>query len=148
MPQAIEIVEVSPRDGLQNEAAPLATADKAGLIGRAIAAGARRLEVASFVNPKLVPQMADAEALLAMLERPPGVRFAGLVLNRRGLDRAIAAGVHEITFVIVATDTFSLRNQGCGTGEALREWRAVAGEARRAGLGVSAIIGAAFGCPF
>lgn len=144
----IDIVEVSPRDGLQSDAVTLSTAAKLGLIERLIAAGARRIEATSFVNPKRVPQMADADELMARLPRPDGVFYSGLVLNRRGLDRALAAGVDEVNFVVVATDTFNRRNQGAETAETLAVWADVAAAARRAGRKVSAVIGAAFGCPF
>jgi hydroxymethylglutaryl-CoA lyase len=144
----IDIVEVSPRDGLQSDALTITTEAKLGLIERLIAAGARRIEATSFVNPKRVPQMADADELMARLPRPAGVSYSGLVLNRRGLDRALAAGVDEVNFVVVATDTFNRRNQGTETAETLAVWAEVARAARRAGRKVSAVIGAAFGCPF
>jgi hydroxymethylglutaryl-CoA lyase len=144
----IEIVEVSPRDGLQNEETALSTADKVALIDRALACGLRRMEVTSFVNPARVPRLADAEAVLDALRDRPALQRIGLVLNRRGLDRAIAAGVDEINFVIVASDTFNRRNQGVATAETMSVWREVARDARAAGLGISAVLGAAFGCPF
>jgi len=144
----IQLVEVSPRDGLQNEAASLSTADKVALVDRALAAGLRRMEVASFVNPARVPNMADAEAVLAALRDRPGLRRIGLVLNRRGLDRAIAAWVDEINFVVVASETFNRRNQGATIAETLAVWWDVAAAARAAGLGATITIGAAFGCPF
>ena len=144
----IDIVEVSPRDGLQSDALTLSTEAKLQLIERLIAAGARRIEAASFVNPKRVPQMADADELMARLPRPAGVSYSGLVLNRRGLERALAAGVDEVNFVVVVTDTFNRRNQGAETSETLAVWSDVAAAARSAGSKVSAVIGAAFGCPF
>jgi len=144
----IEIVEVSPRDGLQNEGVQFSTAAKVTLIERLIAAGARRLEITSFVNPRRVPQMADADVLPGLLPRTPGVSYIGLVLNRRGLDRALAAGVHEVNAVVVASDTFAQRNQGMSSDETLREALAVVDAARAAGLIASVTIGAAFGCPF
>ena len=144
----IEIVEVAPRDGLQNDAAALSTGDKIALVDRALAAGLRRIEVASFVNPARVPGMADAEAVLEGLRDRPGLRRIGLVLNRRGLQRAIAAGVDEVNFVVVASETFNRRNQGVGTAETLAVWRDVAAAARAAGLACTVTIGAAFGCPF
>ena len=102
----VEIVEVSPRDGLQAEDVILSTEAKVGLIERAVVAGIRRIEVCSFVNPKRVPQMADAEAVLAALDlTDPDVTYVGLVLNRRGFDRAAEAGMREINCVAVATDT-------------------------------------------
>ena len=108
----IEIVEVSPRDGLQNEARILPTASKVELLERCVAAGARRIEAVSFARPSLVPQMADAEAVMASAPRRAGVSYIGLVLNERGLDRALAAGVDEINVVVPVTDAFCERNQG------------------------------------
>ncbi len=144
----IEIVEVAPRDGLQNERSLLSTEDKIGLVDRALAAGLRRMEVASFVNPTRVPQMADAEAVLAGLAGRPGLRRIGLVLNRRGLDRALRAGVDEVNFVVVASETFSRRNQGAGVEAVLAAWADIAAVARAEKIGVSAAVAAAFGCPF
>ncbi|MFA1545304.1 hydroxymethylglutaryl-CoA lyase [Actinomadura chokoriensis] len=144
----VEVIEVGPRDGLQNEAAILPTADKVRLIERSIAAGLRRIEAVSFVNPKRVPQMADAEAVMERLPRPEGVSYAGLVLNQRGLDRALATGVHEVNVVVVATDEFSRRNQGCSVDEGIANWARIAADARAAGLFRSVTIAASFGCPF
>ncbi|NKZ08182.1 hydroxymethylglutaryl-CoA lyase [Actinomadura latina] len=144
----VELIEVGPRDGLQNEAAILPTADKVRLIERSVAAGLRRIEAVSFVNPKRVPQMADAEAVMERLPRPEGVRYAGLVLNRRGLDRALAAGVDEVNVVVVATDEFSRRNQGCTVDEGVANWARIAADARAAGLFRTVTIAASFGCPF
>jgi hydroxymethylglutaryl-CoA lyase len=146
--QSIEIVEVSPRDGLQNERTILSTGDKIALVERALAAGLRRMEVASFVNPARVPQMADAEAVLEGLRGLPGLRRIGLVLNRRGLDRALRAGVDEVNFVIVASETFSQRNQGASIAQTLATWAEVAAIAKTERVGLSATIGTAFGCPF
>lgn len=144
----VELIEVGPRDGLQNEAAILPTADKVRLIERSVAAGLRRIEAVSFVNPKRVPQMADAEAVMERLPRPDGVRYAGLVLNRRGLDRALATGVDEVNVVVVATDEFSRRNQGCTVEEGVATWARIAADARAAGLFRTVTIAASFGCPF
>lgn len=149
MPErAIEIVEVSPRDGLQNESTMLPTAAKVELIERAVAAGIRRIEVVSFVNLKRVPQMADAEAVMTALKGSRSVSYIGLVLNRRGLERALAAGVSEVNFVVVASDTFSRRNQGASTDEGIAAWAEVASESRAANIPCSVTISAAFGCPF
>jgi hydroxymethylglutaryl-CoA lyase len=148
MAAAIEIVEVSPRDGLQNEAMPVSSANKVALVEWAIAAGARRIEVTSFVNPKRVPQMADAEAVLAALPRDNGVSYIGLALNRRGFERAAAAGVHEVNYVLVASESFSRRNSGAPILETLRGWEEVAAAAQSAKIPASITIGAAFGCPF
>ena len=144
----VEIVEVGPRDGLQNEPTVLSTADKVAFIGRAIAAGIRRIEVASFVNPKKVPQMADAEAVLEALPRRSDVTYIGLVLNRRGFDRAIASGCSEIGMVVAASDTFNRRNQGTSTEESIAAWLDIAAAARAAGVPAQVTISTSFGCPF
>lgn len=148
MNATVEILEVSPRDGLQNEETILSTEDKCELVDRAVRAGARRIEVTSFVNPSRVPQMADADEVMAALPRPAGVRYAGLVMNRRGLDRALAGNVDEIDVVVVATDTFCRRNQGMSTAEACDTAAVLVGEARAAGVFSTVTIAASFGCPF
>ena len=112
MSRSIEIVEVGPRDGLQSEPGVVPTAAKVEFIERLIDSGLKRVEVTSFVNPKKVPQMADAEQVLAGLRRREGVSYIGLVLNRKGYDRAVAAGCNEIGMAVVASDTFNRRNQG------------------------------------
>lgn len=144
----IGIVEVGPRDGLQNESASVPTAVKVEFIRRAVDAGIRRIEVASFVNPKRVPQMADAEAVMQALPRRTGVRYIGLVLNRAGFDRAVAAGCEEIGMVVFTTDAFNQRNQGVTSAESMRAWRAIAAAAQAAGIRAQVTISAAFGCPF
>jgi len=144
----IDIVEVGPRDGLQSEPGVLPTATKIEFIERAIAAGVRRVEVTSFVNPKRVPQMADAEAVLAGLARREGVHYIGLVLNRRGFERAAAAGCNEIGMAAVASDTFNRRNQGVSTEESSAAWLDIAAAARQAGIRPQVTVSAAFGCPF
>ncbi|MFG1736489.1 hydroxymethylglutaryl-CoA lyase [Micromonospora chalcea] len=148
MKARIDIVEVSPRDGLQNEATLLTTDDKVELVDRAVRAGARRVEVTSFVNPARVPQMADADELMAALPRHEGVRYAGLVMNRRGLDRALAANVDEINVVVVATDTFCGRNQGMTTAQACDTAAELVQAARTSGVFTTVTVGASFGCPF
>jgi hydroxymethylglutaryl-CoA lyase len=140
-----EIVEVSPRDGIQNERTVLSTGQKLELIARARDAGLRRIEVTSFVNPARVPQMADADAVAAGV--PEGVRAIGLALNARGVARLAAAGLPEANFVVVATETFNRRNQGAGTFESVAAFAALKAEAP-AGLSLSVTVGAAFGCPF
>jgi hydroxymethylglutaryl-CoA lyase len=144
----VSIVEVAPRDGLQNEDATLSVEDKIELIQRAVAAGLRRVEAVSFVNPARVPQMAGAEEVMAGVPRAAGVSYAGLVLNQRGLDRALAAGVDEVNFVVVATDEFSKRNQGYTTAEGVQAWQRIAAEVKAAGVFTSVTIAVAFGCPF
>ena len=146
---AIEMVEVGPRDGLQNEAHLVSTADKLALIGRAIAAGARRIEVASFVNPRAVPQMADAEAVCVGLPMRDDVTFIGLVMNRRGAERAIATGrIDQLGTVSVATDQFAMANQGQTSDGSVDVAREIVALARAAGLSAQCTISAAFGCPF
>lgn len=149
IPDRIEFVEVGPRDGLQNEKQLIATADKLVLIELAIAAGARRLEVASFVNPKKVPQMADAEAVCAGLPAADGITYIGLVLNERGAERAIATGrIHQLGAVAVASDRFAIANQGQTSTESIAVANAIVARARAAGLTGQVTISAAFGCPF
>jgi hydroxymethylglutaryl-CoA lyase len=145
---AVTIVEVSPRDGLQNESAVLPPEAKVELIARLVAAGARRVEAVSFAHPKLVPAMADAEAVMARVPRNDGVSYAGLVLNRRGLDRAVDAGVDEVNVVVCVSDTFSRRNQNLPTSEAMAVAEEVAVEARSRGLFATLTLSTAFGCPF
>ena len=144
----VTIVEVAPRDGLQNEERIVGTDAKLELIARCVQAGARRIEAASFVHPGRVPQMADAEAVMAGVERRDGVSYAGLILNERGLERAVDAGVDEINYVVVATDTFSARNQGTTTDEGIAAWERISSKARGDGRFVTVTIAASFGCPF
>lgn len=144
----IDMVEVGPRDGLQNETRLVSTADKVALIHRAIAAGARRIEVASFVNPRRVPQMADAEAVIAALGRPQGVTRIGLVLNQRGAERALAAGLDQLGAVAVASDAFGIRNQGQDSAQSVQEAEAILAMARQTGISAQVTIATAFGCPF
>ncbi|WP_414902319.1 hydroxymethylglutaryl-CoA lyase [Sphingomonas flavalba] len=147
-PATVEIVEVGPRDGLQNEAALVATADKVALIERMLAAGVRRIEVASFVNPRRVPQMADAEAVAAALPERPDATYIGLVLNMRGAERALATRIDELGAVCVATDGFAMRNQGQTSAESLNVASQIVAAAHAAGRSSQITIGAAFGCPF
>ncbi len=144
----IQICEVSPRDGLQNEKTLLTTDEKIELVTRSIAAGTKRIEVTSFVHPLKVPQMADAEAVMAGVPRVAGVKYAGLVMNQRGLDRALAAGVDEVDIVVVATDTFAGKNQGVTSQESIRIAAELVAAARAANVASTITVGAAFGCPF
>ncbi len=143
----IELVEVSARDGLQNEKTILSTADKVELITKAIAAGTRRLEVASFVNPKLVPQMADAEDVIAALPRREDVRTIGLVLNERGAARALATRVDELGIVVAASDTFGSANQGLDVEASIAMAGRVIEQSRSQGRDAQVTISVAFGCP-
>src|SRR5688572_28178828 len=148
MSHHIELVEVGPRDGLQSEPEVVSTQTKLELISRLIDAGLRRIEVASFVHPKRVPQMADAEAVLAGLPRKEGVQYVGLVLNRKGYDRALAAGCREIGMVTAATDSFAQRNQGASIEETVQAWEEIAPLAHDAGIRAQVTISVSFGCPF
>jgi len=149
----VTLVEVAPRDGIQNEPTILDRAMKQALIGKLVAAGLRRIEVTSFVNPKRVPQMAGAGDLVSALRDDPAMAVAkpslsALALNLRGAREAIAAGVDEVTYVVVASETFNQRNQGVPIAETLAQWRDVRAAAREAGCMTSLTIAAAFGCPF
>lgn len=147
-PRRVSIIEVGPRDGLQSEPEILPTAAKIEFIKRAVAAGIRRLEVTSFVHPKRVPQMADAEDVIRGLPREEGVTYIGLVLNRKGFERAQATGIHEIGMAVVASDTYNQRNQGVPTAESVRAWLDIARDAKAAGIRANVMISSAFGCPY
>jgi hydroxymethylglutaryl-CoA lyase/(R)-citramalyl-CoA lyase len=142
------VCDVGPRDGLQNEAKTLSPAIRAELCDRLAAAGVRRMEAASFVNPKLVPQMAGAEDVMAALRRRPGTTYAGLVLNDKGYERAIAAGVDEVHYAFSATDEFGRRNQNATTTVGLKTALALVARARSDRVPVTVTISVAFGCPF
>jgi hydroxymethylglutaryl-CoA lyase len=144
----IELVDVGPRDGLQSDAVILPAEKKLELIARLVDAGVRRVEVTSFVNPKKVPQMADAEAVFVGLPKRDDVHYIGLVLNRRGFDRARAAGCRDISMVTSATDEFGIRNQGASIAESLAAWNEIAPLARVANINAEITISVAFGCPF
>jgi hydroxymethylglutaryl-CoA lyase len=146
---AVEIVEVGPRDGLQNEATILDTPTKVEMIRRCIGAGTRRIEVASFVNPKRVPQMADAEGVLdALGPSRGGVSSIGLVLNERGLDRALATGVDEINFVVGASEGINRANAGQLPDETMASIERMLPRAKEAERFTSVTISVAFGCPY
>lgn len=144
----VDVIEVAPRDGLQNEPTSLSTSAKVDLVNRSIESGARRIEVTSFVNPKLVPQLADADDVMAAVPRMVGVRYSALIVNERGLDRALAAAVDEINFIVVATEAFNQRNQGQSVEQSLATCSVICEQARAAGIGTTVTIAAAFGCPF
>lgn len=154
MSRTLQIVEVSPRDGLQNESTLVSTADKVSLIGRMIEAGARRFEVGSFVNPKRVPQMADTPEVIAALPDRADVSYIGLCLNRKGVERAAQSregnkrGVDEAGCVTVASDAFGTANQGQTSAESVAENIAMLELAKREGLVAQVTIAVAFGCPF
>jgi hydroxymethylglutaryl-CoA lyase len=149
----IQIIEVSPRDGLQNEKTLISTANKVDLVQRAARAGARRIEAVSFVNPTRVPQMADAAEVMAALRadtdlKAQGVSLIGLALNRRGFDRALTAAVDEVNFVVVASETFNRRNQAASIAETMAQIAGASALAAVERLTFGVTIAAAFGCPF
>lgn len=152
--ETIELVEVGPRDGLQNEYKTVDTAYKLDLIASMIGYGARRIEVASFVHPGRVPQMADAEAVIAGLPDNPDCTYIGLTLNKRGIMRGLATreggrrGIDQAGCVIVASDTFGQKNQGQTIAEGIAENRDMLRFAKAEGLSAQVTISAAFGCPF
>lgn len=149
MSRSIEFVEVGPRDGFQNEPQILDTTIKLELITRAIAAGSRRIEVTSFVNPNKVPQMADAEAVCADLPERDDVTYIGLVMNARGADRALATGrINQLGAVAVATDSFAMANQGQTSDGSIAAAIEILSMARAAGRSGQVTIAASFGCPF
>ena len=149
MTRHIEIVEVGPRDGLQNEARALSVADRVAFITKLEAAGVRRIETVSFVNDRRVPQMAHAEEVMAALPAPAkGVRRIGLVLNARGWERCVGAGCDEANVVICASEGFGVRNQGSTPEQQLDFLAEVMERNRTEGPPVSATVSVAFGCPF
>ena len=153
-PQRVDVVEVSPRDGLQSEGVVVPTTQKVELIRRIAATGIRRIEAVSFVNPTRVPQMADSSAVMEQVNRGSAVPgrddlvIAGMVLNSRGLQQALDSGVDEINVVVVASDTFAEKNQGKPTAGLVEVWHEVGEAAAAAGLLTSVTVAAAFGCPY
>jgi hydroxymethylglutaryl-CoA lyase len=148
LPARVRIVEVGPRDGLQNETAPIATADKIAFVDRLSAAGHSTIEVSAFVSPQWVPQMADAAEVFAGLTRRAGTRYTALVPNIAGLERAIDARVDEVAIFAAASESFSRKNINQGIQESLAAYRAVCERAASANLPVRAYVSTAFGCPF
>jgi hydroxymethylglutaryl-CoA lyase len=147
-PRHVKIVEVGPRDGLQNEAAFVPTAEKIAFVNRLADAGHTTIEVSAFVSPKWVPQMADAAEVFAGITRLPGVSYTALVPNRHGLSRAREARVDEVAVFPAASETFSKRNINQTVDEALADAKRICDEARPAGLRVRAYLSTSFGCPF
>lgn len=145
----VEMVEVGPRDGLQNEREQISTADKLALIERAMTAGSRRIEVTSFVSPRAVPQMADADAVCEALPERDDVTYSGLVMNIRGAERALATGrIDQLGAVCVATDTFAHKNQRQTSDGSVEIASEIISMAQAAGRTGQATIAASFGCPF
>jgi len=144
----VHVVEVGPRDGLQSEPEMLSINSKKKFVELALDAGIQRLEVASFVHPKRVPQMADAEALISVLPQCDNVSYIGLVMNERGLDRALDTRIDEIGMVIVASDTYNEKNQGVPTAKSVDAWLSIAKRAKEHGRRANVMISSAFGCPY
>lgn len=144
----VQVVEVGPRDGLQNDPSILDVDAKVEFITRLVDAGVNRIEAVSFVNEKRVPAMAGAEAVMAAVPRRAGVSYIGLALNPRGFDRAVEARMDEVNYVVCASDTFNQRNQGAPRAETLAAMHDIAARARDAKLPCSLTIATAFGCPF
>ena len=147
-PKRVTIVEVGPRDGLQNEQAAVSTPDKIEFVNRLSDAGLPVIEVSAFVSPKWVPQMADASDVFAGIARRPGTRYSALVPNLAGLERALRAGVSEIAIFAAATETFSRRNINQSIDESIAAYRAVCEQATASGVRVRGYLSTAFGCPF
>jgi isopropylmalate/homocitrate/citramalate synthase len=145
---AVLVCDVGPRDGLQNEDKTLDPSVRTELCDRLAASGLKRIEAASFVNPKLVPQMAGAEEVMAALHRKAGTSYAGLVLNDKGYERAVAAGVDEVHYAFAATDEFGRRNQNATTEEGLKTALALVARARADRIPITVTVSVAFGCPF
>jgi hydroxymethylglutaryl-CoA lyase len=148
IPSRVTVVEVGPRDGLQNESAKISTADKVAFVDRLSAAGCPVIEVSAFVSPKWVPQMADAADVFAAITRRPGARYTALVPNLAGLERAHAAGVAEVAIFAASSESFSKKNINQTVAESLETYRAVCDRAGTLGLRVRAYLSTAFGCPF
>ncbi|MDH5493015.1 MAG: hydroxymethylglutaryl-CoA lyase [Myxococcales bacterium] len=148
LPDSVSIYEVSPRDGLQNEAAQVATHSKVRLIEALVAAGLRRVEVTSFVSPRWVPQMADADQVAKMVEAPAGVRFSALCPNGRGLERAIRAGIDEVAVFLSASERHNLRNVNKTIQDTLDGFSGVIAPAIDAGMRVRAYVSTLWGCPY
>jgi hydroxymethylglutaryl-CoA lyase len=152
LPQQVRIVDVGPRDGLQNESAPVTTAQKVELVQRLQAAGLKEIEVASFVSPKWVPQMADSAAVLAALERRAGVRYSALTPNMKGLEAALAAPraewPDEVVVFGAATEAFSQRNINCSIAESIERFAPVVAAAHEHGIKVRGAVSCALGCPY
>jgi isopropylmalate/homocitrate/citramalate synthase len=148
IPNRVTVFEVGPRDGLQNEAQLVATSAKIAFVDALSAAGLPVIEITAFVSPKWVPQMADAAEVAAGITRRPGTRYAALVPNAAGLDRALAAGVTDIGIFAAASETFSRRNINQSIADSVAAYRDVARRATNSGLRVRAYLSTAFGCPF
>ena len=147
-PRPVEVVEVGPRDGLQNERVRISTGTKVRYVEALARAGVRRIEVSSFVHPHVIPQLADAEEVFHQLHREPGVRYSALVPNLRGLERARDAHVEDVAVFTAASDTFVRKNIRMTLRESLEHFGPVAAQARAAGMRVRGYVSTVFGCPY
>ncbi|SFP00107.1 hydroxymethylglutaryl-CoA lyase [Pseudomonas sp. NFPP28] len=148
LPSHVRLVEVGPRDGLQNEAQPISVADKVRLVDALSAAGLRYIEVGSFVSPKWVPQMAGSAEVFAQIQRKPGVTYGALAPNLRGFDDALAAGVKEVAVFAAASEAFSQRNINCSISESLERFAPIMAAARQHGVSVRGYVSCVLGCPY
>ncbi|HET9627845.1 MAG TPA: hydroxymethylglutaryl-CoA lyase [Kofleriaceae bacterium] len=148
LPAEVTVYEVGPRDGLQNEARQVPTADKIRFIDALVAAGIRDIEITSFVSPKWIPQLADSAEVARGVRRPPGVRMSALVPNRRGLETALASGMKEIAVFMSASETHNKKNVNKTIAETLTAFEDVVPHARAAGVAVRAYLSTCFGCPY
>ncbi|MBN9472376.1 MAG: hydroxymethylglutaryl-CoA lyase [Bosea sp.] len=144
----VVIVEVGPRDGLQNETTPITTADKLALIGRLAEAGLSRIEATAFVSPRWVPQMADHEAVMRGITRRPGVVYSALVPNEKGAEAALAAGAQALAVFTAASESFCRKNTNCSIAESIARFRPVMRLAERAGVPVRGYVSCALDCPY
>ncbi len=148
LPSHVRLVEVGPRDGLQNEAQPISVADKVRLVDALSAAGLGYIEVGSFVSPKWVPQMAGSAEVFAQIQRKPGVTFGALAPNLRGFEDALAAGVKEVAVFAAASEAFSQRNINCSISESLERFAPIMAAARQHGVSVRGYVSCVLGCPY
>ncbi len=148
LPQQVRLVEVGPRDGLQNEAQPISVADKVRLVDALSDAGLGYIEVGSFVSPKWVPQMAGSAEVFAQIRRQPGVTYAALAPNLRGFEDAVAAGVKEVAVFAAASESFSQRNINCSISDSLARFAPIMDAAKRQGIRVRGYVSCVLGCPY
>ena len=148
LPSHVRLVEVGPRDGLQNEAQPISVADKVHLVDALSAAGLSYIEVGSFVSPKWVPQMAGSAEVFAQIQRKPGVTYGALAPNLRGFEDALAAGVKEVAVFAAASEAFSQRNINCSISESLERFAPLMAQARQHGVSVRGYVSCVLGCPY
>lgn len=148
LPRRVTVVEVGPRDGLQNEKSVIATADKITFINLLADAGFSRIEATSFVSPKAIPQLADATEVMAGITPRPGLRYSALVPNAKGMERALAAGLREIAVFTAASETFTQHNINTSIAGSIENFRPVLALAREAGAQARGYISTAFGCPY